>query len=85
VKLAYTAGAEPQKFVETNQVLEGLPHDVKLLTTTAYIIVVDPDFAHTPEQLTLLKLRPKQKDQPIQQSQLINPAIEPTFRLSLIL
>lgn len=66
VKLAYTAGIKPQKFVETFQVLEGLPHDViigKPLMTTAHMIMVDPNFAHPPEhkKLALLELPPKQK------------------------
>ncbi|MCJ1276614.1 hypothetical protein MMC21_004420 [Puttea exsequens] len=67
VKLAYTAGVKPQRFVETFQVLEGLPHDViigKPLMTNAHMIMVNPNFAHPPEhkRLCLLELPKKDSD-----------------------
>ena len=66
VRLEYTAGIKPQKFIETFQVMEGLPHDViigKPLMTTAHMMMVNPNFANPPEHkaLCLMELPPKDK------------------------
>ena len=66
VRLEYTAGKKPQKFIETFQVLEGLPHDViigKPLMTRAHMMMVNPNFANPPSHpgLLLIQLRPKNK------------------------
>lgn len=66
VRLEYTAGEKPQKFIETFQVLEGLPHDViigKPLMTRAHMMMVNPNFANPPSHpgLLLIQLRPKDK------------------------
>lgn len=66
VRLEYTAGKKPQKFIETFQVLEGLPHDVvigKPLMTAAHMMMVNPNFANPPDHpaLCLMELRPKDK------------------------
>ena len=67
VKLQYTAGVKPQKFMEVFQVLDGLPHDIilgKPLMTKAHMIMVNPNFAHPPEHKNFCLLtrdRPKDK------------------------
>ncbi len=66
VRLEYTAGIKPQKFIETFQVLEGLPHDViigKPLMTRAHMMMVNPNFANPPDHpaLCLITLAPKDK------------------------
>ena len=66
VRLEYTAGKNPQKFIETFQVLEGLAHDViigKPLMTAAHMMMVNPNFANPPNHpaLCLMELRPKDK------------------------
>lgn len=66
VQLAYTAGKKAQRFVETFEVLEGLPHDVligKDLMASAHMMMVNPDFANPPEHpgLCLMELPPKDK------------------------
>lgn len=67
--MAYTAGKKAQRFVETFQVLEGLPHDVligKDLMASAHMMMLNPDFAHPPEHpgLCLMELSPKDKGMP---------------------
>ena len=66
VRLEYTAGKAPQKFIETFQVSEGLPHDViigKPLLTAAHMMMVNPNFANPPNHpaLCVLALPPKDK------------------------
>ena len=66
VRLEYTAGKKPQKFIETFQVLEGLAHDViigKPLMTAAHMMMVNPNYANPPNHpaLCLMELRPKDK------------------------
>lgn len=65
VRLEYTAGKKPQKFIETFQVLEGLPHDViigKPLMTRAHMMMVNPNFANPPGHPALLLLERLPKD-----------------------
>lgn len=65
VRLEYTAGKKPQKFIETFQVLEGLPHDViigKPLMTRAHMMMVNPNFANPPDHPALLLLERLPKD-----------------------
>ena len=66
VRLAYTAGIKPQKFIETFQVLDGLAHDViigKPLMTAAHMMMVNPNFANPPKHpaLCLVELPLKDK------------------------
>ena len=66
VRLEYTADKTPEKFIETFQVSEGLPHDViidKPLMTAAHMMMVNPNYANPPSHpaLCLMLLGPKNK------------------------
>lgn len=66
VELEYTAGIPPQKFIETFQVLAGLPHDVvfgKPLMTAAHMIMVNPNIGKTTKHgsVCLMEHMPKSK------------------------
>lgn len=66
VQLGYTAGIKPQRFVETFQVLDGLPHDLILgkdLMKRAHMLMINPNFAHPPahKKFCLLETAPKNK------------------------
>ena len=71
IRLEYTAGIKPQKFIETFQVLDGLSHDViigKPLMAAAHMMMVNPNFANPPTHpgLAIIALAPKSKGNVIQ-------------------
>ena len=66
VRLEYTAGRTPEKFIETFQVSEGLPHDViigKPLMTAAHMIMVNPNYANPPSHPALCLMLLGRKDE----------------------